>query len=308
MSKIKTAVGLLCSNRGEFTANCLQKVNCLFNDRIYLKLLFRCKMGYPLNIDCPVTFNEKLQWLKLYNRDPKYTQMVDKLTVKDYVAKKIGNEYIIPTLSAWDEPEDIDWDSLPQQFVLKTTHGGGSSGVIVCKDKSILDKDEAIEKLKVSMRQDIYGALREWPYKNIRKRVFAEKYMSDDSGDLMDYKYFCFDGVMKSLLLITDRFKEDAETCFDFYDRDFVHQNITTGPPMSSKELLKPESLDEMIGLAERLSKGIPFVRVDLYQIRGKVYFGEFTFYPVSGMIHFNPEEWDCKFGEWLKLPNQRIG
>lgn len=272
-------------------------------DKLYVELMFRLKMGYKLDLNNPKTFNEKLQWLKLYNRKPEYTMMVDKCAVKDYVASIIGTQYIIPTLCVWDKPEDIEWDKLPEKFVLKTTHGGGNSGVVICKDKSLFDKDKAVRKLNQSMKQDIYRTLREWPYKNVEKRILAEQYIEPDSvtQDLPDYKFFCFDGDVKALFIGTERQSGDVK--FDYFDSDFNHLDLIQVHPMSGKNFEKPDNFDKMKQIASRLSRGIPQVRIDLYDINGKIYFGEMTFTHHGGLVPFHPQEWDYKFGEFIHLP-----
>lgn len=251
----------------------------------------------------PKTFSEKLQWLKIYNRKPIYTTMVDKYAVKDYVANIIGEEYIIPNLGVWNKPEDIDFNSLPDQFVLKTTHAGGSSGVVICKDQSNFDKISAIDKLKKSYNTDCYSFSKEWPYKNVQRRIIAEQYMEDESGELRDYKFFCFDGEVKAMFVATDRQKEGEEVKFDFFDMEFNHLPFMQGHPNSTKVIKCPKSFEKMKELASALSKGIPQIRVDFYEVNGLVYFGELTFFHFSGMVPFKPQEWDAKFGDWIKLP-----
>ena len=281
----------------------VMKTNFLYSDEMYLRMLFRLKMGYKLNLENPTTFSEKLQWLKLYNRRPEYTTMVDKYAVKEYVAKIIGDKYIIPTLGVWDSPEDIDWDTLPNQFVLKTTHGGGNTGVVICKDKSTFDKEKAIEKLNRSLKQDIYKTLREWPYKNVPRRIIAEQYIEAKNYDLPDYKFFCFDGEVKALFIGTERGTGNVK--FDYYDADFNHLDLIQQHPMSGRQLEKPVGFEEMKRVASQLSKGIPQVRIDLYNVNGKIYFGEITFFHHGGVVPFHPESWDYTFGSWIKLPTK---
>lgn len=303
MSKINTAIKLLRYNSGEFFASILMRFNFFFPDKLYLSLLFRCKMGYWMDWKKPKTFSEKLQWLKLYDRNPEYTRLVDKYAVKDFVAKTIGEEYIIPTLGVWDRPEDIDWESLPQKFVLKTTHGGGGGGVVICKDKAIFDKNQAIETLKRSFKSLIYRTLREWPYKNIKRKVIAEAYLEDSiTEELRDYKFFCFNGEVKYLFVATGRQKY-SEPFFNFFDADYHSLNIQQGHPRSEDLPAKPLCFDEMKVAASKLSKGLKQVRIDLYEVNGKVYFGEITFFHFAGVVPFNPEKWDYKFGEMIKLP-----
>lgn len=270
-------------------------------DSVFVKWMFRINMGYPLNLDNPQTFSEKLQWLKLYNRKPEYTQMVDKYEVKKYVADKIGEEYIIPTLGVWDKVDDIDFDTLPNQFVLKTTHDSG--GVVICKDKNTFDTDKAKKILNKSIKKDYYVISREWPYKNVKPRIIAEQYMVDESGyELKDYKFFCFNGEPKYCQVISGR-KECMS--IDFYNKEWIHQPFHEPKkyPFSEKKIIKPINYEKMISMASQLSAGIPFVRIDFYSIYKDIYFGEITFFPTSGMGGFKPEEWDFTFGSWIELP-----
>ena len=299
------AVKLLKSNRSEFLASVVQHFFGWLPDAIYLKLLYRFKMGHRLDLKNPKTFTEKLQWLKLYNRKPEYTKMVDKYAVKDYVSGIIGPEYIIPTIGVWNKPEDIDWDSLPNQFVLKTTHGGGGGGVVICKDKETFNNDEAIVKLNHSLKADIYRGFREWPYKNVPKRIIAERFMtSEQSGDtesLLDYKFFCFNGKVKFYKVDFGRFVEHHA---NYYSPEgnllpFGEQGLE---PDFNYPIKLPSNLDEMISIAERISQGEPFLRVDLYNINGKIYFGEITFFPGSGLLPWTHKETDVEIGQYLEI------
>lgn len=277
------------------------RIPWLFSDRVFLKLKYRSVFGKKLDLNNPQTYNEKLQWLKLYDRNPEYTKMVDKYEAKEYVASIIGKEHIIPTLAVYDSVEDIDFDVLPDQFVLKCTHDSG--GVVICKDKSKFDKDAAIKKLKRGLKQNFYLQNREWPYRNVKPRIIAEIYMEDKSGELNDYKWFCFNGEPKSVFIATDRFTEGEETKFDFYDSEFNHLSFTNGHPNATRPLMKPAGFEEMKALARKLSKGIPHVRVDFYEVNRTILFGELTFFHWSGFVKFKPEEWDMTFGEWIELP-----
>ena len=278
----------------------------VLSDKFYLKLKWRFKMGGKLNLDNPKTFNEKLQWLKLYDRKPEYTTMVDKVKVKDYVAEKIGAEYIIPTIGVWDTPEEIDFDLLPNQFVLKCSHNSG--GLFICKDKTKVSKEKwksVLAGLKKSLKYDYYMLGREWPYKNVERKILAEQYMVDESGyELKDYKFFCFNGKPKAMFIAVDRGVANKETKFNFYDMDFKLLPFTNGHSNSEKSISKPNSFELMKELATTLSKDMPHVRIDFYDIYGKVYLGEITFFHWSGFVPFNPKEWDYKFGEWIKLPS----
>lgn len=277
-------------------------------DSIYLKIMFRLKMGRKLDLRNPKTFSEKLQWMKLYNRRPEYTMMVDKYAVKDYVASVIGSEYIIPTIGVWDRPEDIEWDILPDKFVLKTTHGGGSTSVVICKKKSSFNYEKAIKRLNASMKIDIYRYLKEWPYKNVPPRVIAENYVEPTIGeDLPDYKFFCFDGEVKALFVATERQNAGDDVKFDFFDADFNLLPFRQGHDHAKVTPSKPQSFEEMKIIASKLSKGIPHVRVDLYESNGHPLFGELTFFHFGAFMPFEPEEWDYILGSWIKLPNKKL-
>lgn len=276
-------------------------------DRTYLKLLFRFKMGRKLDLINPKTFSEKLQWLKLYNRRSEYTKMVDKYAVKDLVAKTIGEEYIIPTLGVWNKPEDIEWDKLPNQFVLKTTHGGGSTGVVICKDKTTFDKQIAISKLNASLKMDIYRLFREWPYKNVPKRIIAERYVSPaiDKMDLSDYKWYCFNGVPKYCQVIQDRTSKET---IDFFDTNWRHQEFVGLNPKADQAVnppIRPSHIETQVRLASLLSKSFPFSRIDLYEAENKVYFGEITFFPMSGFGSFKPNRYNDVLGQMITLPDK---
>jgi hypothetical protein len=276
----------------------------IYSDEFYLKSFYRYNFRKKLNLKNPQTFNEKLQWLKLYDRKPEYTQMVDKYEAKKWIADKIGEEYIIPTLGVWDKFEDIDFDSLPNQFVLKTTHDSG--GVIICKSKEDFDKESAKKKLKKSLKRNYYWNGREWPYKNVKPRILAEEYMVDESGyELKDYKFFCFNGKMKVFFVAKDRQTKGEETKFDFFDENFEHLPFTNGHPNSKPPYFKPENFEKMKELAEKLSQGIPHLRVDFYNINGRIYLGELTFSHWSGFVPFEPEEWDYTLGSWIELPKE---
>lgn len=274
----------------------------LWPDELFLKIKFRLCLGYRLDLKNPRTFNEKLQWLKLNDKRPIYTKMVDKIEAKKYVAGLIGDDYIIPTIGEYDSPDDIPWNKLPDRFVLKCTHDSG--GIVICKDKSKFEKRQAISKLKKAHNRTYYYQNREWPYKNVPHRIICEQYMVDESGyELKDYKFFCFDGEVKALFIATDRGNEKEQTKFDFFDADFNHLPILNGHPNATKPISKPENFELMKDLASKLSKGHCHLRVDFYNIKGKVYFGELTFFHWSGFVPFVPEEWDYKLGSYIHLP-----
>ncbi len=280
----------------------LQKLS----DEDFLKRKYKENTGKDLNIDNPITFNEKLQWLKLYNRKPEYTNMVDKYEAKKYVAQKIGEEHIIPIFGVWDSFDDIDFDSLPNQFVLKCNHDCGS--IVICKDKSTFSKKDARKILERALNKNYFWQGREWPYKNVKPKILAEKFMVDESGcDLKDYKFFCFNGEPKAMFVASDRMDANQETKFDFYDMNFIHLPITNGHPNAQKQIEKPTSFEKMKEFARILSKDIPFVRVDFYDINGQIYFGELTLFHWGGTMPFEPEEWDTTFGSWITLPEKTV-
>lgn len=276
----------------------------IITDKLFLAVKFRLTMGYWMDFNNPKSYNEKLQWLKLHDRRFEYTKMVDKANVKEYVAHCIGKRYIIPTIGVWNKPEDIPWKDLPNQFVAKVTHDSG--GIVICKDKTQLDIPAAIAKLNKALKKDYYAVSREWPYKNVKRRIIVEQYMVDESGyELKDYKFFCFNGEPKMLFIATDRENPNEDTKFDFFNLDFNLLPFTNGHEHAKTIPTKPKGFDKMVELARNLSDGIPHVRVDFYDINGQIYFGELTFYHWSGFVPFNPEEWDYKIGSWMDLPNK---
>lgn len=302
---IRNGVKLLFENRDEFLIRLLQRHPFLSTDKFFLKEAFKRKMKKPLNLGNPQTFNEKLQWLKLYYHNPVLTTMVDKIESKKYVAAKIGEEYIIPTLGVWDSCDEIDFNRLPSQFVLKTNHDYG--GVVICKNKDVFDENAAKMKLNKHLKRNFFYVGREWAYKNVKPRILAEKYMVDEeTRDLRDYKFFCFNGEPKMLFIATDRQQKDGVLKFDFFDLDFKWLDITQGGRGHNKEnVKKPKKFKKMIELAKELSKNIPHVRVDFYEIDGEIYFGELTFYHDSGFKAFEPVEWDYELGSYLELPEK---
>ena len=278
-------------------------LNNKVSDVEYIRKTFMYKVGYELNIENPVFFNEKIQWLKLYNRKPEYTIMVDKYKVRQYVAQQIGEKYLIPLLGVWDTPEEIDFKDLPNQFVLKCNHNSGN-GMCICKDKTKLDIAKVKRKLRRSLKSDFYLTGREWPYKDVPRKIIAEKFMSDGSGsDLRDYKFYCFNGIPKYCQVISNR--TTAET-IDFFDMEWKLQGFTglalPPQPHSAVPIKRPSCYEEMQLLAQKLAKSIPFVRIDFYEIEGRVYFGEITFFPASGFGEFTPREWNKKIGDMIDL------
>lgn len=301
--KIYKAIKLFLKDSDEFLIRFLRKNPFLSSDKFYLKTIYKQKLGRNLNLENPQTYNEKLQWLKLYYHNPLLTTLVDKIKVKNFVADKIGEEYVIPTLGVWDSFEEIDFDQLPQQFVLKTNHDYG--GVVICKDKANFDFGKAKEKLNRHLKRNFFYAGREWAYKNVKPRIFAEKYFVDESKtELKDYKFFCFDGKPKLLYVGTGR---QINLHFTFFDLNFKRLNIDYGPGPTDKNISKPINFDKMISLAEKLSEGLPHVRVDLYNIKGEIYFGELTLYSMNGTTAINPKKWDYELGSYLSLPKKWV-
>lgn len=281
----------------------LRELYFLFPDKLYLSLLYPLYMGKRLDLKNPRTMNEKLQWLKLYNRKPEYKIMVDKLQVKKYITNQLGAEYVVPTLGVWDNFDEIDFNSLPNRFVLKTNHGGGNTGVVICNNKQIFDKKSAKIKLERSLKSDIYNNLREWPYKDMGKKIFAEELLGEGCDDIVDYKFYCFDGFVDSVLLCVDRQIGDPK--FYFFDQNWQLKRHNKRGKMAPKDftLPKPDNMDKMFEIASQLSKGIPFLRVDLYNVNGHIYFGETTFFPASGFDANRLPEADLYFGNLIKLP-----
>ena len=275
------------------------------SDKFFLKLKFKLNMGKKLNLDNPKTFSEKLQWLKLYDRLPEYTVMVDKVKAKEYVASILGEEYLIPTLGVWENPDDIDFDKLPDRFVLKCNHNSGT-GMYICKDKSKMEVEKVKAELRKGLRENYYLKNREWPYKDVPRRILAEQFIDPKPGtiDLPDYKFFCFNGVPKFCQVISGR---NTRMSIDFFDKNWVHQSFHEPQfyPFAEIEPQRPDNLETMWELATQLAEGKPFSRIDFYDTGDKVFFGEITFFPTSGLGGFDPKEWDYKFGELITLPNK---
>ena len=232
--------------------------------------------------------------------------MADKLAVKQHVADLIGEQYVVPLLGSWDDPADIDWNALPRRFVLKTNHDGGNYGIVICKDKDRLDKEKAIRKLRASLKRNPFLLGREWPYKNIPRKVFAEQYLEENGKqELKDYKFYCFDGKVRFLYVASGR--QEGRLTFDYFDENYRHLDVVQTHPQAALPPEKPEHFELMIELAEKLSKGLPHVRVDFYQVDGKVYFGEYTFFSLGGWAAFNPKEYDSTLGSYIHLPKKKI-
>lgn len=276
------------------------------SDRTNIACMYYASFGKHLNLKTPASFNEKMQWLKLYDRNPLYTRLVDKQAVKEYVSEIIGAQYVIPTYGVWDHFDDIDFDLLPKQFVLKTTHDGGGAGVIICTDKKELDTEDAKHRLNASLARDVYKNLREWPYKNVPHRILAEQLLLNDGRPLQDYKIHCFNGEPKIILVCKDRYETTGLT-EDFYDYNWNHIPVRRPKhPNANDPIEAPEELAQMLDLSRRLSAGIPFVRTDFYLVNHQIYFGEMTFYPTSGYTAFVPDKYDDVFGSWIDLNMNR--
>lgn len=279
-----------------------RKLSRLIPDRIYLQIVYFRHFKKFIDFDNPKTFNEKIQWLKLNYRKEEYTNLVDKYRVKQYITKLIGEEYVIPTLGVWNNVDDIDFKSLPEKFVLKCNNDSG--GIVICKNKKDFDEVKAKSFLKERLKNNGYWYGREWPYKNVKPCIIAEKYMEDSiSKDLKDYKFFCFNGSMEFFDIDIDRFIEHRA---NYYDRNgnFLPFGKTYCPPDYTKKIEMPKNLDKMIELAETISHNTVLSRIDFYEIDGQVYFGEITFYPGSGFSPFTDEKWDYKLGDMIDLPN----
>lgn len=279
------------------TKNIICRVLGVIPDRLYLKLLYKIKTGRTLHLDNPQTYSEKLNWLKIYDRNPLYTKLVDKFEVRDYVKEKIGGEYLFPLLGVWDKFEDIDFDKLPDRFVLKCTHDFGS--VVIVNDKATFDKEDAKKTINSELKYNFFYRGREWAYKNVKPRIVAEENMQSGNTRLVDYKFFCFGGKVKFMFIATGR---GTDLRFDFFDREYNHLPVTNGVPNADVTPVKPEHYDDMVRIAERLAEDINNVRVDLYNLDGKIYFSELTFYHNGGMVAFEPYEIDKVLGNYFIL------
>lgn len=297
---IRRAVYWLFHSPREFAITVLDYMEPFLPDKVFVWIHFWLSVGYPLSFRAPRSYNEKLQWLKFNDIHSEYSQMVDKVEAKKLVASKIGEKYLIPTLGVWDRAEDIDWEALPNRFVIKPTSDSGS--IIICKDKSKLNIPAAISQLSDMGARNYSRLSKEYPYQNVSHRYIAEEYIEDESGyELKDYKIFCFNGKAKFLFVATGRHDNDLR--FDFFDIEFNHLPFVNSHENADICPIRPENFEEMIDIAEKLSAGIPHVRVDLYNVHGKIYFGEWTFFHNSGMYPFFPKEWDYKIGDMLTLP-----
>lgn len=272
------------------------------DDERFIRWKYYLNFHKKLDLENPKTFNEKLQWLKLHDQRKDYTQMVDKYEAKKYVASKIGEEFIIPTLDVYNSFDEIDIKELPDQFVLKCTHNSG--GVMICRDKTSFDIKKAQKQFSKWLSVNPYWKNREYPYKNVKPRIIAEQYMTNDdsSPELTDYKFFCFDGYVDCVMVCLDRHLNDTKFYFFNHDWELLRLNIRGKNAPKGFTIPKPKTMDEMFDIASRLSKGMKFVRIDLYEIRGHVYFGEYTFFPDSGLDKNILKDTDIRFGKLLKL------
>ena len=278
----------------------LKLINCLrfIPTKPYLKMVYKIKTGRKLNLKKPTGFNEKLNWLKVNDIHPEYTDLVDKIKVRDYVKSKLGKDICFPLLGQWDRYEDIDFNSLPEQFVLKCNHDSGSVKII--KNKEEINHKELSSFFKSRLKINPYVIGREYPYKDVKPQIMAEKYMVPDGlKDIEDYKFFCFNGKPEIMFIATER---SADCKFDFFDMGFNHLDIVNIHPQSEKQIEKPHLFDEMKDIASKLSENMKFARIDLYEIDGEIYFGEYTFFHAGGFYLFEPEEWEIKLGDWIEI------
>lgn len=300
------AIHSLLFDQKHFLAALLGRFGGWLPDETYIRWDYYLNHSRSINLTNPQRYTEKLQWLKLYYRDPLWTQMVDKYAVKALVSGRVGAEHVAPVYGRWERAQDIDWGKLPARFVLKTNHDSGNNGVFIVKDKSQINKHQLIRRINQSLKRDTSRAGREWPYRDVPRCVFAEQYLEDATGELRDYKFFCFDGEVKYLFIATER-QSGGEVKFDYFDADFNHLDIVQRHPMSGKKIEKPAMFDQMKDLAAKLSIGLPEVRVDLYEVDGRIYFGEYTFFHHGGIAPFHPDKWDFIWGEEIHLPERNV-
>lgn len=286
--------------------NCLMRAMRFLPDRIYVQLMYYHFFKRFVDLNKPITYNEKLQWLKLFYHNPEYTNLVDKYSVKEYVAEKIGEKHIIPTLGVYNTPEEINFENLPNQFVLKCNHDSGS--IVICKDKSTFDKKHALDILRKGMKRNGYWYGREWPYKNVKPIIIAEQYIEDsETHDLKDFKFFCFDGYVDNVMMVVDRYSEHPK--FYHFDRSWkiCHYNRLGRTLSDDFTLPKPNNIEQMFEIAEILSKGFPEVRIDLYDVDDQIYFGEYTFFNESGFETGFDYQSDKHLGDLIKLPDKML-
>lgn len=303
--KLKNAIKYLVHPNKLFLKLHKKKMLNWLPDRIFLKKMYKLKMNQPLNLKNPKKFSEKIQWLKLYDRNPKYTSLVDKHAVKEIVTNKIGSEYVIPTLGVWDSFDEIDFNSLPNQFVLKCTHDSG--GLVIVKNKALLNKDAARKKINHSLKQNYYHIWREWPYKNVKPRIIAEQFISDNGHVPVDYKVYCFNGEPYKIMLCLDRDKDEPTKFYSFdFNWNLLRHNLRGKAAPENFSLPQPASLKKMYEFSKIFSNYSAFMRVDFYEVNGNLYFGEMTFYPDSGFDSAILPEIDELYGSMLDLKGVR--
>ncbi|MBO5909735.1 MAG: glycosyl transferase [Clostridia bacterium] len=283
----------------------------ILSDKSFIKKLYKKRMGREINLSNPQTFTEKQNWLKLYDRKPIYTVMVDKYLAREFVKERIGEEYLVPLLGVWNNADEIDFSELPDKFVLKCNHNSDviifKDGIFTSKNNSILTQEEAIKKLNEQLKVDYYQSKREWPYKNIPRKIICEKYMENcDGTNPIEYKVFCFNGKARYVIVMSERFS-DSGISMDTYDIEWKYTNLINGDSRLMGDVFeKPKNFDDMINIAQKLSADIPFLRVDFNCWNEQTYFGELTFFDAAGFEHYQPEEWDSKLGELITLPKKR--
>ena len=275
----------------------------ILSDKSFVKKLYKERIGKKINFSHPKTFCEKQNWMKIYDRKPIYTVMVDKYLARDFVAERIGDEYLVPLLGVWNNANDIDFSSLPDKFVLKCNH---KSDVTICTDKAKIDEEKIKEKLNEQLKLDYYIRKREWPYKNIPRKIICEKYMENTDGtEPLEYKVLCFNGIPEYVLVISGRFG-DKEMTIDTYDMEWNYTDLINGDcPLSGNIFKKPEYLNEIYQISKKLSENTPFLRVDFNFWNNRLYFGELTFFDAAGFEHYKPEIWNYKLGSMINLPKK---
>lgn len=277
--------------------------NYILSDKSFIKKLYKKRMGKEINLSDPKTFCEKQNWLKLYDRKSIYTVMVDKYLARDFVAERVGKTYLVPLLGVWDNADEIDFSSLPDKFVLKCNH---NSDVIICTDKSSLDTEKVRIKLNEQLKRNYYFQKREWPYKNVPRKIICEKYMENhDKTNPLEFKVLCFNGTPKYVIVISGRFI-NKETTMDTYDMDWKYTDLVNGDcPLAGDIYEKPDCLNEIYEISKTLSENVPFLRVDFNFWNNNLYFGEMTFFDAAGFENYQPQEWDLYFGDLIKLPKK---
>lgn len=310
MSSINTAGRLIIMSPRKFFKASFDLLNSKgllhwLGDASFARISYWLRFGETLDLKNPRKFNEKLQWLKLHDRRSEYINMVDKIAMKDIVAANVGQQYAIPTLGIWEKVDDIEWDKLPSQFVIKWNHDSGS--IVICKDKESFNREAAINKLRYGEKYNGFWYGREWPYKGVKPKLLAEPYLEDSvTGELRDYKVFSFNGKVKLFLVASDRQKKGESVKFDYFDIKGTHLNITNDHPQAQVIPALPKSFNQMIELTEKISAGLPHLRVDFYEVDGRAYIGEFTLYHGSGLMSFKPDEWNEVIGDWITLPDKK--